>query len=68
MIINSIYDEIYRLGHVPETIEIDGNIFKISRATNLRYSEQPEVGGVTRCEFCQWIICPFDNEFYRVVL
>lgn len=68
MVINSIYDEIYRLGYVPETIEVDGKVFKISRATNLRYSEQPEVGDVYRCEFCQWIIHPYDNEFYRVIL
>ena len=66
--VNSIYDEIYRLGYVPETIEIDGMTFKISRVYNLRYSEQPEIGEVTRCEFCQWIICPYKNEFYKVVL
>ena len=68
MVINSIYSEIYRLGHVPEMIEVDGKIFKISRATNLRYSEQPEVGDVYRCGFCQWIICPYDNEFYKIIL
>lgn len=66
--VNSIYSEIYRLGYVPETIDIDGRVFKISRVYNLRYSEQPEIGEVTRCEFCQWIICPYKNEYYKVTL
>lgn len=65
---NNVYTYLNDNPNTEGIIEILGTTCRITRVTNLRNSEKPELGGVSRPFFGVWYIQPEPNVYLRVEL